>query len=353
MIELDGNYGEGGGAIIRSALALATLTGKGFKIKNIRKRRCKPGLMAQHLNGVRAVKELCNAEVKGAELHSTGLEFIPDNLEAKTISVDIGTAGSITLLLQAILLPSLFGNGKVRLRLRGGTDTKWSMPYDYFSNVFIPHIRHLADIKVELLQRGYFPKGGGKVDISLQPKYKVGEFDNFESFVDRLRQSARGFKILDSGKIEKIEGISHAASVLQKPEVAERQIKGAKQALRNFDGNIKIKGEYSDALCAGSGICLWAVSDEGAIIGADALGERGKRAEIVGKEAGENLLRELKLDAPIDGYLADQLIPYLALVGGSYRTTKISPHTTTNIYVAEKFLDVKFKIEEDQKIISV
>ena len=353
MIELDGSFGEGGGAIIRNALALSALTRKPFKVGNIRKGRCKPGLMAQHLNAVLAVKEICNAKVEGAKLHSTQLVFYPKEIKAKTLSVDIGTAGSITLLLQALLLPCVFTNNKVRLRLKGGTDTKWSMPYDYFANVFLPHIRFLAEFDVKLLKRGYYPKGGGRIDIKIKPKHKISDFKSFDMFLDVLKEKNQRFDILEPGKIEGVEGISHASNDLQKANVAERQVKGAKQALGKLDCNINIKKEYSDSLCPGSGICLWAVSDNNAIVGADALGERGKRAEIVGKQAGESLLKELKANAPVDSHLADQLIPYLALLGGSYRTTKISKHTTTNIYVAEKFIDVKFGIDEDKKVVSV
>ncbi len=353
MIELDGSFGEGGGAIIRNALALSALTKKPFKVENIRKGRCKPGLMAQHLNAVLAVKDLCNAKVVGAKLNSTELEFCPEEIEAKTLSVDIGTAGSITLLLQALLIPCIFAGNKVRLRLKGGTDTKWSMPYDYFVNVFLPHINFLAEFDVELLQRGYYPRGGGRVDIKIIPKYKISDFKSFDKFLEVLREKNQKFGILEFGKIESVDGISHASVELQKADVAERQAKGAKQALSKLDCNINIKKEYSGSQCPGSGICLWAVGKNKAIVGADALGERGKRAELVGKEAGESLLEELKANAPVDSHLVDQLIPYLALLGGSYRTTRISKHTTTNIYVAERFLDVKFRIDEDKKVISV
>ena len=353
MIELDGSFGEGGGAIIRNGLALSALTGKPFKVKDIRKGRCKPGLMAQHLNSVLAVKEICNAEVKGAKINSTELEFYPRDIKAKTLSVDIGTAGSITLLLQALLLPCIFADNKVRLRLKGGTDTKWSMPYDYFNNVFFPHIKFLAESEVELVRRGYYPKGGGMVDIRIKPRYKISDFKSFDDFVKALREKNLRFDILEIGKIKGIEGISHASKDLEKSNVVERQVNGAKQALSNLDCNINIKGGYVNSLCPGSGICLWVIGEKGAIIGADALGERGKRAEMVGREAADNLLKEINENAPVDSHLADQLIPYLALLGGSYRTTRISKHATTNIYVAENFLDVKFRIDEDKKIISV
>lgn len=353
MIEIDGSFGEGGGSIIRNALALSALTKKPFKINNIRKGRPKPGLMAQHLTAVLAVQQICDAEVKGAELNSTELEFYPKEIQSKTISIDVGTAGSTTLILQALLLPSIFAPGKVRIKLKGGTDTKWSMPYDYFENVFHTHIAHLANFKVKLEKRGYYPKGGGKLDIIIHPKIKLVDFNSFEEFLDAIKQKFPKFNLLESGNIEKIRGISHAASELKKVDVAKRQVKGAKQTLSKLDCNIKIDSQYSDSLSLGSGITLWAKTSSEAIIGADALGERGLRAEDVGRKAAQNLLNELEKLAPADKYLADQLIVYLALLGGSYKTTEITNHALTNIAIVEKFLDVKFKIDEKQKVLKI
>lgn len=352
MIEIDGSFGEGGGAIIRNALALSALTKKPFKISNIRKGRPKPGLMAQHLTAVLAVQQICNAEVKGAQLNSTELEFIPKDIESRTISIDVGTAGSTTLILQALLLPSIFALGKVRIKLTGGTDTKWSMPYDYFENVFHPHIAHLADFKVKLEKRGYYPKGAGKLDIIIHPKIKIIDYNSFEEFLDAIRDKFPKFNLLEFGKIEKIRGISHAASELKKADVAKRQVSGAKQELSKLDYDIKIDSQYSDSLSLGSGITLWAKTNTNVIIGADALGERGLRAEEVGKKAAQNLLAELEKQAPTDKYLADQLIVYLAFLGGSIKTTEISNHTLTNIAIVEKFIDVKFKIDKKEKKIS-
>jgi RNA 3'-phosphate cyclase len=309
--------------------------------------------MAQHLTAVLAVQQICDAEVKGAELNSTELEFYPKDLASKTISIDVGTAGSTTLILQALLLPSIFAPDKVRIKLKGGTDTKWSMPYDYFENVFHPHIAHLANFKVKLLQRGYYPKGGGKLEITIHPKLKIVDFNSFEAFIDAIKQKFPKFNLLESGELKSISGISHAASELKKAEVAKRQIKGAKQVLLKLDCNIKIDSKYSDSLSLGSGITLWANTSTGAIIGADALGERGVRAEDIGRKAAQNLLAELEKQAPADKYLADQLIVYLALLGGIIKTTEISNHTLTNIAIVEKFIDVKFKIDEKEKKISV
>ena len=171
MIEIDGSYCEGGGQIMRTALALSTITGKPFKVSNIRKGRCTSGLKNQHLYCIEALKKLCNADVKGASIGSECVEYSPGKIEGKTISIDIETAGSITLLLQALLMPCCFADKKTRLRLKGGTDVKWSMPFDYFKEILLPQLRKYDNIDVSLQRRGYYPKGGGKVDITIKPKY--------------------------------------------------------------------------------------------------------------------------------------------------------------------------------------
>ena len=335
MIVIDGSYGEGGGSIIRTSLALSMLSSKPFTISNIRINRPNPGLKPQHLNAVLAAKKLCDATVEDASINSQKIIFKPNEVKPQTLSVDIGTAGSITLLLQALLPPSVFAHDKIRLRITGGTDTKWSMPIDYFRNVLLPRISHLAKIQTEVIQRGYYPRGGGKVDIKIQPK-----------------QQSENFNLLERGTIQRIDGISHASSELRQARVAERQLKAAKQTLSKMDCNLKIKTEYCKTLSKGSGLTLWATSDTGSIVGADSLGEQGKRAEIVGRQAATNLLNQLNKDAPVDLHLADQLIPFLAATRGKYKTTEITNHTLTNIYVVNQFLPNRISVDIVKRIIT-
>ncbi len=164
MLKLEGDYLEGGGSVARVALAMSTLTGRPFEIDNIRKNRPQPGLKNQHLFCVKALEELCNAETEGASLGSTYLKYVPGKIDGKTIDVDIQTAGSIPLFLQAILLPSMFANKTVRLNIVGGTDGKWAAPIDYFREIFLPHLRKFGDVECKLIKRGYYPKGNGRVE---------------------------------------------------------------------------------------------------------------------------------------------------------------------------------------------
>ena len=351
MIILDGSHGEGGGQIIRTALALSTITGKPFEIDNIRKGRCVSGLKHEHLSCIKALQDMCDAKVEGAELGSHKISFVPGKIKKGTYSIDIGTAGSITLLMQSLMIPSFFANGKVRFRIKGGTDVKWSQPVDYFNHVFLPHLRKYAEIDSKIEKRGYYPKGGGMVDISIKPKkdYSLNNKD-----IPKI-------ELIEQGKLIQIKGISHASIDLEKGQVAERQASSSKMMLAKLNVPINIEKQYQETLSTGSGITLFAMfslNDEfeyekPIIIGSDSLGDRGKSAEEVGKEAAERLMNEIGYLAPVDEYLADNLVPFLGLFGGKIKAAKISNHCVANIYVIEKFLDKKFEINNEQKTISV
>jgi RNA 3'-phosphate cyclase len=362
LIKLDGDWGEGGGAILRVALALSTVTHQPFEITNIRKNRPQPGLKHQHLFCIKALEKLCSAKAEGASLGSTSLEYYPKKIQGKTINIDIETAGSITLLLQSVLLPSLFADKPVKFNITGGTDTQWSPSFDYFNNVFLPQIQKYADIECKLIKRGYYPKGSGKVEIKIKPTYKLSDFNNFNELLSHLKENAPKISLTEQGSLIQIKGISHASSTLQDANVAERQAKASEISLKSYNCPINIQIQYSNTLSAGSGITLWTIfskdKDEIDIknpirLGAGALGERGKKAEIVGEEAAKNLIKEIESKAPVDQYLADQLQKYMALMSNSsIKTSKITNHTKTNIYTIEKFLGKTFSINESSNILS-
>ncbi len=361
MIQLDGSYLEGGGSIARVALALSTLTQQPFEINNIRKNRPQPGLKNQHLFCIKALEKLCNAKSEGAALGSTGLKYWPGKINGKTIDIDIETAGSITLFLQSVLLPSMFADKAVKFNIVGGTDVAWSPPYDYLANVFLPQIRKYANVECKLIKRGYYPKGSGKVQLAIKPIYKISDFSSFSEFHDNLKNNAGKINLAEQGYLIQIKGISHASTDLQNAQVAERQAKSAEMILNKYNCPIKIDLNYNETLSTGSGIALWAIfsKDQNEIdasnpirLGADALGERGKKAEIVGEEAAKKLSAEIESKAPVDMHLADQLLQFLALTGGKIKTSKITAHTKTNVYTIEKFLGKTFEIGEHTNIIS-
>ncbi|MBI2134902.1 RNA 3'-terminal phosphate cyclase [Candidatus Woesearchaeota archaeon] len=362
MIHIDGSHGEAGGSIARVALALSTLTQQPFEITDIRKNRPQPGLKHQHLYCVKALGQLCNAKAEGAEIGSTYLKYIPGKIEGKAINIDIETAGSIPLFLQSVLLPSMFANKTVALNIIGGTDGKWAAPIDYFQEVFLPQVRKYADIDCRLIRRGYYPKGNGRVELKIRPKYRISDFNSFQEFRNYLKENAPKINLVEQGHLIQIKGISHSSADLQNANVAERQAKAAETALKKFNCPVNIRIEYNETLSTGSGITLWAIfsknKDEIDMqnpirLGGDAFGERGKKAEIVGSEAANSLINEMESKAPVDGHLADQILKFMALAGNSsIRTSSITDHAKTNIYTIEKFLGKTFEINEKENIIS-
>ena len=353
MIIIDGSYEEGGGQILRTALALATLTGKPFRAERIRQGRPKPGLKAQHLACITALRRLTSARISGAETGSVSVEFHPGRIAAGALEMDIGTAGSITLLLQSLLLPCLFAAGPLRLKMRGGTDTKWSLPIDYFLKVVLPHFEAFADFDIHSMKRGFYPKGQGWLDLTVSPKISPGAEEKANSIRSRIRNAVSPLELVRKPDVSRIDGISCASENLKRAEVAERQAEGAAARLKGV-GPLSIRTEYAKTASPGTVITLWTVSEEGQVaFGADALGERGVRAEDVGARAADRLCAVVNSGAAVDSHLADNLIPLLALRGGSIRAEKISGHVRSNIYVCEKFLGVQFEVDEQQKAIRV
>lgn len=322
MLEIDGSHGAGGGQILRTTVALSAVTGIPVCIKNIRAKRPKPGLSAQHLEGLRCIALLTDADVSGLKLGSTELTFSPKEIKSGEYHINIGTAGSITLLLQCLMPVAMRIKDSISLKIRGGTDVAWSPPIDHLRYVMLPTIAKMGyNAHIDLISRGYYPRGGGLVKAVIHPSVLSGI-------------------MLQKGEVE-IMGISHCSRL---PEhVAMRQAMSAKEVLAEGGYDAQISTEYSQYESTGSGITLWCPG-----MGGSSLGEKGKPAEEVGREAARALLNELRSGASADVHLADQLIPYMALADGkcSLTTRLLTPHARTNIWAVERFLDVKFKTEK-------
>jgi RNA 3'-terminal phosphate cyclase (GTP) len=329
MIEIDGSYGEGGGAILRQALGMAAYATRPVRIFNIRAGRRKAGLAAQHLKAVEAVGAVCGARVRGANLGATELVFDPGPVRPGTFDLDVGTAGSTTLVLQSVLLPCLFLPGEFVFEITGGTDVPFSPPVDYLNRVTLKTLQPFGVGNVSVARRGYYPKGGGQVVARLLGGSGFGLTLNFQN----------------PGEVKAIGGMSHATSQLQERGVAERQADAAEHLLQRLGCPVEIAVEYTGAASLGSGITLWTESDSGPPMGGSALGVKGKPADEVGREAAKALMNEMNAGAAVDCHLADQLVPFIAVSGGSFVTSGVTAHTRSTIYVAEQVLGAEFEVD--------
>lgn len=353
MLLIDGSYREGGGQIIRTALAFSVLTQKPFRAVKIRHKRPKPGLKYQHLSCIQALEKLANARVDGAHLGSQAIEFFPGPVKPGVLSLDIGTAGSITLLLQSLLLPVVFAGGNVKLKLTGGTDTKWSIPMDYFEQVILPVFEELAIFRIQEVRRGYYPKGQGFLELSATPRINFHKTAGTDELISLIRAKVPSIRLTARSELLDIKGLSSASQQLKSSDVARRQAQGALRKIGDLCP-VAIKEEYMQTASIGTVITLWAkFQDTKVRMGADALGEKGVPSEKIGEAAAARLLEFLNSDAVVDPHLADNIIPLLALIGGSMKTTKITGHILSNIYVCEKFLNVRFKVDAQKNLITV
>ncbi len=339
--------------MLRTALALSALTGRPFQAVNIRRNRPKPGLKAQHVCGIQALDRLSGVQTDGTRPGADSLAFFPGKITPQTLCLNIGTAGSISLLLQCLLLPCMFADDAIRLQITGGTDVRWSMPMDYVSRIVLPHFKALADIELKVLCRGFYPRGQGKVEIRIQPRFRATDFADFEDFTGHLRTRIPPVVRASPPFIDRICGISVATENLRQADVAKRQAAGARQALEKFF-SVHIQESYVQSASTGTVITLWAAGGRKSPgIGADALGEKGLRAEIVGQTAARKLHERIASKAAVDEHLADNLIPLMALLGGTIRISGLTDHIRANIHVCEKFIDARFRVDENQNTITV
>jgi len=331
-LKIDGNYGEGGGQILRTALSLSCVLKKPIEIYNIRKKRSNPGLQPQHLTCVNAAKAICEAEVLGNELLSQNLKFIPKSIKGGKYVFDVaekkGSAGAVTLVLQTILLPLLFTQKKSEVTIKGGTHVLWSPPVHYLQQVFLPTLAQMSgNTEIELKRWGWYPKGNGEISVKIRPLKKL-----------------KSVNLMERGALEKVSGISAVSNLPL--SIAERQKIQAIKRLKEKDVVAEIKMVDAPAIGKGTFVFLLA-KFENTVAGFSSLGATGKRAEKVADEACDDLFKFLESEKALDEHLANQIIPYVALAEGksTFSTCKISGHLKTNIWVVSHFLPIRFTIE--------
>jgi RNA 3'-phosphate cyclase len=334
VLVIDGCYGEGGGQIVRTAVALSVLTKLPIEITNIRAGRPNPGLRPQHFTALSCIREICDAEVDGLSVHSMNLRFTPHDIKPGTFTFDIGTAGSMILVFQACLLSAFHTSEPLTITLRGGTDVRWAPSWDYFTHVFLPLILKIGiKTEVQLIKRGYYPTGGGEATLTIYPVEKLLPFfaNEPQNFTD-------------------IAGIIHRANL---PAHISTRMKHAviKIAMRqNLRSIIQIDAASSSS--AGTGITLWSASGP-TILGSTILGEKTLSAETVGEIAANQLIKEIKSGATIDRFAIDQILPYLVLApkGSTCLVRELSSHTKTNMWLIKQFFNVDFQSTPHQNII--
>lgn len=311
MLEIDGSIGEGGGQVLRTALSVACVLGKPIRISSIRAGRENPGLRAQHLTVCRLLAKITGGKLSGADIGSSEITFAPAKISGGDFSFDIGTAGSCTLLLQAALPVLLSAPEPCSLRVKGGTHVRGAPTYEYFSEVFLPAIRRFgAKCESGLVSYGFYPKGGGEIIARTEPSKLSG--CKFEQ--EKCGQAR--YSIVSSSLPE---------------SVAAREEKTLKEAL---EGKFELQGKAASvpSSCAGNAIAVWS-----GMHGGCAIGERGKPAEQVAKEACGDFMSGLENGA-VDRHLADQLLIYAALAEGGtgFSVHEFTSHAKTNAEVLRR-----------------
>ena len=327
-LEIDGAFGEGGGQLVRTAVALSAVTGTPIRVSDIRARRMRPGLAPQHLAAIKAIAELCAANTEGLRLRSEELFFAPGPIPGGRYTVDVGTAGSVTLVLQALLPVMIAARAPVDLRIFGGTDVMAAPPLDYFQFVLLPILdRFGVKASISTVRRGYYPKGGGEVRVLAAPS------------------SLRGAGHLGPNTVKSVRGIAHSANL--PPGVAERMRNAALAGLGNaLRAEIRVSADEV-AIGAGGAIVIW--TDGGtASLGAGRVAQRGVRAETLGREVADELRADLAAGASLDRHAADQILVYAALAAGptSFLAREVTEHARTIMWLTEQFVPVQFRIAE-------
>ena len=333
-IELDGSQGEGGGQILRTALALSMITGKTLRLERIRARRSKPGLLRQHLTAVLAAAKISHAQLSGAELGSTKLVFKPGKINAGDYVFAIGSAGSCALVLQTVLPALWFADQPSEVRVSGGTHNPSAPSVEFLQRVWLPLLRRMGvDVHIDLLRHGFYPAGGGEVRARVSPC-----------------KALQPLHIGERGECRLTRAISIVAGV--PVDVAQRELAMASTVFPGLETELRDLPAHE-----GPGNVLM-IEQQYEEKGRDkhpenlceiftSIGARKISSEEVARRAAREAQDFAQSGASVDEHLADQLLLPIALAGaGSFSTTTLSAHLKTNAEVIEKFLPLRFVFSE-------
>ncbi len=326
MIHIDGSFGEGGGQILRSSLALSLLTREPFRMTRIRAGRKTPGMLRQHLTSVLAAARVGSARVDGARVGSQELTFEPQTLNGGHHEFDIGSAGSTTLVLQTILVPLLVAREPSTLVLDGGTHNPAAPSFDFLTRSFLPLIARMgARVVVALERPGFAPAGGGRIIVTIEPAARLG-----------------GLELLERGEIHAKRARAIVANL--PIDIAHRELK----VIAEKTGWRDLHAESIHGSLGPGNVVMLEVECEHVTEVVTAFGRRGVRAEDVAVSAADEMLRYLNSRSGIGEHLADQLLLPMAVgQGGAFTTVQITQHTATNAQVIEKFLRTKINFEDE------
>ena len=325
-IQIDGSQGEGGGQILRTALALSMITGQAFELINIRAGRKKPGLMRQHLVCVQASQHISQAYVEGAELHSQRLYFAPQHVQNGKYQFQIGSAGSTTLVLQTLLPALLLQNKASELAISGGTHNPLAPTADFIEHCFLPALEKLGiGVEFKLNKAGFFPIGAGEIQIKIQPW-----------------QHRNKLNLLDRGTLQSTKAFAAVLNLSEEAQIAQRELATLNKRLK-----LDTQQQFHLNGISQGNTAYVKVEHQHLVQLFTALGEMRKSAEQIANHLAEQVKQYMESNAAVDEYLADQLLLPLALgQGGEFTAQCISEHTRTQAVMIEKFIDCEIKFIE-------
>ncbi len=343
FVEIDGSEGEGGGQILRTSVSVASVLKRPLRITNIRARRKEPGLKPQHLQAIKSAARLCKAKLKGAEIGSQTIEYVPGDPEKDSkMLIDTGTAGSVTLICQTLIPVAAYLGIDLEATVLGGTEVSFSPTVDYLREVVFPAYARIGWISsIELERRGYYPRGGGRIKLHVDgSRCNTRNVD----LVEATRE--QDWDALHEGSEVRILSVSRSLP----RHVCERQTESAKRELVKA-GFSKIHSEEDsegESLSPGSSMLVYRITPE-SFVGSSSLGERGKKAEVVGSEAAQAFVKEAKTNPSVDSHLADMLVTALSCSSGKSRfsTSNLTSHLTTNLKIVERLACCYSEIEID------
>jgi RNA 3'-terminal phosphate cyclase (ATP) len=326
MITIDGSEGEGGGQVVRNALALSLVTGERFRITNIRGRREKPGLMRQHLTAIEAACTIGSAECEGVAVGSTEMTFRPGRVMPGEYRFAVGTAGSTNLVLQTILMPLLLADAPSHLVLEGGTHNMMAPPFDFIERAFLPIINRMGPrVDARLTRHGFYPRGGGRLEVVINPA------------------PLRSIDCVDRGALSHVSATALFAGLPF--EIAERELKTARKFL-DWPEEAFVARQLPEDCGPGNVLFLEAVFDHVTEV-VTGFGKLGVSAESLAKTAAHRIAGYMESTAFAGPYLADQLLlPFALAGGGSFTTVKPSQHARTAIDVIALFTGKRFAFEQ-------